>query len=316
MRFLVAWRLLLLLGVDGLAGAWIASLYRRRRDTVRFTNVALLDVIAPERPGWKRHLPAGLWLAALAVLVVGFARPVRTVEVPRHATVVLALDVSLSMQATDVEPSRLDVAKEAARNFIDDLPDEIDLGLVIFSGTVHTVEPTNDHDLLEQAVDAASLSEGTAIGDAIFAGLDMIAAAATEVDPDDPEVTPGRMVVLSDGATTMGRPDVDAAEAAAEAGVPVDTIAFGTPEGEITVDGVTDTVPVAPGPLQDIASTTEGDFFEATSLDTLTEAYDDIGDVVGHDDEERPVDGWFIGAGLVLLAAAGVLSLLWSQRLP
>jgi Ca-activated chloride channel family protein len=315
MRFLVAWRLLLLLGVGGLVGAWIASLSRRRRDTVRFTNVALLDVIAPERPGWRRHLPAALWLAALALLVVGFARPVRTVAVPRHATVVLALDVSLSMQATDVDPSRLDVAKEAARNFIDDLPDGIDLGLVIFSGTVHTVEPTNDHELLRQAIDAASLSEGTAIGEAIYAGLDMIAAAPTD-NPDDPEVMPGRLVVMSDGATTQGRPDTDAADAAAEARVPVDTIAFGTPEGQITVDGVTDTVPVAPEPLQDIASTTQGDFFEADSLDDLTSAYDDIGDVVGHEDEERPVDGWFIGAGLLLLTAAGLLSLLWSQRLP
>jgi Ca-activated chloride channel family protein len=314
MKFLVAWRLLLLLGVGAMVGAWIASLGRRRRDTVRFTNVALLDVIAPERPGWRRHLPAALWLAALALLVVGWARPVRTVQVPRHATVVLALDVSLSMQATDVQPSRLDVAKEAADKFIDELPDEVDLGLAIFSGTVHTVEPTNDKEMLHQAIQAATLSEGTAIGEAIFAGLDMIEAAAN--DPASPDVTPGRLVVMSDGATTQGRPDADAADAAAEAGVPVDTIAFGTPDGQITVDGVTDTVPVAPEPLQAIASTTNGDFFEAASLGALTSAYNDIGDVVGHEDEQRPIDGWFIGAGLVLLTAAGLLSLLWSQRLP
>lgn len=316
MRFLVAWRLLLLLGVGALVGAWIASLYRRRRDTVRFTNVALLDVVAPERPGWRRHLPAGLWLAALALLVVGFARPARTVEVPRRGIVVLALDVSLSMEATDVEPSRLEVAKEAAHEFVDQLPEEVELGLVIFSGSVHTVEPTSDHEVLDQAIDAASLSEGTAIGEAIFSGLDLIAAAANDADPGDPEVVPGRMVVLSDGETTMGRPDADAAEAAAEARVPVDTIAFGTPSGEIVQEGEVMPVPVAPEPLQDIASTTQGEFFEAASLDALTSAYDDIGDVVGHEDEERLIDGWFIGTGLVLLAAAGVLSLLWSQRLP
>jgi Ca-activated chloride channel family protein len=312
MTFLVAWRLSLLLGVGALVGAWIASLARRRKDTVRFTNVALLDVVAPERSGWRRHLPAGLWLAALALLVVGFARPVRTVQVARHATVVVAIDVSLSMQATDVEPSRLDVAKEAALAFVDELPEETDLGLVIFSGTVQTVAPTSDHDLVRDAIEAAELSEGTAIGEAIFAGLDMIAAAPTEGD----EVVPGRVVVMSDGETTQGRPDTDAADAATEARVPVDTIAFGTASGTITVDGVTEPVPVAPEPLQDIASTTDGQFFEAASLGSLTEAYDDIGDVVGHEDEERPVDGWFIGAGLLLLTVAGLLSLLWTQRLP
>jgi Ca-activated chloride channel family protein len=312
MKFLVAWRLSLLLGVGALVGAWIASLARRRKDTVRFTNVALLDVVAPERSGWRRHLPAGLWLAALALLVVGFARPVRTVEVARHATVVVAIDVSLSMQATDVEPSRLDVAKEAALEFVDELPDETDLGLVIFSGTVQTVVPTTDHDVVRDAIEAADLSEGTAIGEAIFAGLDMIAAAPTEGD----EVVPGRLVVMSDGETTQGRPDTDAAEAAAEARVPVDTIAFGTASGTITVDGATEPVPVAPEPLQDIAATTDGEFFEAASLDSLASAYDDIGDVVGHEDEERPVDGWFIGLGLLLLTVAGLLSLLWTQRLP
>jgi Ca-activated chloride channel family protein len=140
----------------------------------------------------------------------------------------------------------------------------------------------------------------------------MIAAQPT----DNARATPGRLVVMSDGATTDGRSNESAAAAAADARVPVDTIAFGTPSGQITVDGETTDVPVEPEPLQAIASTTDGRFYEADSLDALSSAYHDIGDVVGHRHQKRPIDGWFIGSGLALLTVAGLLSLLWAQRLP
>ena len=315
MSFLVAWRLWLLLGVGGLTGAWIASMFRRRRDVVRFTNVALLDVVAPERSPFRRHLPAALWLSAMALLVVGFARPTRSVKVPEdRATVVLALDVSNSMMATDVDPSRIEVARDAALDFVGNLPDEVSVGLVLFSGTTRTLPATSERADVEDAISGADLADQTAIGEAIYAALDIVADGPAA---EDGSAAPGRVVVLSDGETTVGRPDSAAAGAAAEAGVPVDTIAFGTDQGQIQDDfGETIPVPVAPGPLRDIAQTTGGEFAEADSLGRLDDIYDDITTVVGYEDAEREISGWFVGAGLVLLTAAGLLSLLWSQRLP
>ncbi len=315
MNFLVVWRLWLLLGVGGMLGAWLASLYRRRRDVVRFTNVALLDVVAPERPSWRRHLPAALWLVAVTLLVLGFARPVRTVQEPEErATVVLALDVSNSMEATDVDPARIDVAKAAALDFLAELPPQLDVGLVLFSGTVSSLPVTEDRDAVATAVEDAELSDATAIGEAVYTALELVAAAPPG---EDGSVPPARIVVLSDGETTTGRPDDQAAAAAAEAGVPVDTIAFGTPDGVIE-DEFGETLPVAvsPGPLRDIADATGGEFAEAASLEGLRSVYEAIATVVGYEDVEREISGWFTGTGLALLAVAGLLSLLWTQRLP
>jgi Ca-activated chloride channel family protein len=316
MRFLVVWRLFLLVGVGALAGTWLAVATQRRRQVVRFTAVELLDVVAPNPPRWRRHVPAVLFLVALAVLVLGFARPVRALRVTdERATVILAVDVSRSMEATDVEPTRLAVAQAAARDFVADLPDDLDVGLVTFHGVAGlAVPPSRDRDALLGAIDRLDLGEGTAIGDAVVAGLD-----AVERTPrgEDGEPVPARIVVMSDGETTTGISTEEAAERAAAAGVPVDTIAFGTPEGTIadTVEG-TVPVPVAPGPLADLAAATGGDAYEAGSLDELGDAYAGIRGVAGSEEVERDVSAWFVGAGIGLLAVAGGLSLLWSQRLP
>lgn len=316
MRFLVEWRLFLLLGVGAMAGTWVAVARQRRRHVMRFTNVELLDVVAPRDPGWRRHVPAVLFLVALASLVVGFARPVRALRVgDERATVVLAIDTSLSMAADDVEPNRLDVAQQAAREFLDDLPPELNVGLVGFDGsTAVLVAPTRDRDALSDAIDGLELGEGTAIGDAVFTSLEAVRSAP---GGEDDAPAPARIVVMSDGETTMGRPDSEGAAAAAEAGVPVDTIAFGTPDGTIAnAFGEREPVPVAPGPLAEIAAATGGHAFEADSLDELSGAYQDIGGIVGFDEVDKDISGWFVGSGLALLAMAGSLSLLWSQRLP
>ncbi len=316
MRFLVEWRLFLLVGVGAMAGTWVAVSLQRRRHVVRFTNVELLDVVAPREPGWRRHVPAVLFLVALAALVIGFAEPVRATRVgDERATVVLAVDTSLSMEADDVEPTRLEVAQEAARTFVADLPEELNVGLVTFNGsTAVAVAPTRDREALIAGIDAMELGEGTAIGEAIFTSLDTVAAAPRGED-DDP--APARIVVMSDGETTVGRGNAEAATAAADAGVPVDTIAFGTPDGTIVGElGDPEPVPVAPEPLAEIAASTGGSTFEADSLDELSAVYADIGSVVGYEDAEQDVSGWFVGGGLALLALAGSLSLLWSQRLP
>ena len=316
MRFLVEWRLFLLVGVGAMAGAWVAVARRRRRDVLRFTNVELLDVIAPTEPGWRRHVPAALFLAALTLLVVGFAQPVREVQVgDERATVILAIDTSLSMEADDVRPTRLEVAQEAARAFVEDLPDELDVGLVTFNGTpTVAVAPTRDREALTAAIDAVELGEGTAIGEAVFTSLDAVAGAP---GGENGEPAPARIVVMSDGETTTGRDDAEGAAAASDAGVPVDTIAFGTADGTIEdEDGGVQPVPVAPEPLAEIAASTGGTAFEADSLDELGAAYADIGGVVGYDEVQRDVSGWFVGGGIALLALAGALSLRWSQRLP
>src|SRR5262245_55738074 len=255
MHFLVVWRLWLLVGVGVMAGAWLAVASQRARHVVRFTSVELLDVVAPRRPRWRRHVPAALFLLALTALVLGFARPVRAVQVTdERATVILAVDVSLSMEATDVSPSRLEVAREAARDFVADLPDDLDVGLVTFHDVASVaVAPSRDRAALGTAIDRFDLGEGTAIGDAVLASRDAVARAAA-APGEDGEPVPARIVVMSDGETTSGISNEEAAAAAAAAGVPVDTIAFGTPEGTIVDEsGDTVEVPVAPGPLADLA---------------------------------------------------------------
>jgi len=314
--FLIAWRLWLLLAVGALAGGWVASLRQRRRDIIRFTNVDLLDVVAPHRPDWRRHVPPVLFLVALAALVLGFARPVRATQVPdERATIVLAIDTSLSMEADDVRPNRVEVAQAAALDFVDELPEEINLGLVTFNGVATVpVAPTDDRSVTRTALEDLTLGESTAIGEAIFTALDVIEAAPGS---GEGETAPGRIVLMSDGETTVGRPDADAAAAAADAGVPVFTIAFGTEDGMIvTPDGLEQPVPVMPEPLQDIADETGGQAYEAGSLPQLSDVYSDIGTVIGFRDVDRDISGWFVGLGLVLAAAAGATSLVWNQRLP
>jgi Ca-activated chloride channel family protein len=315
-RFLVEWRLFLLLGVGAMAGVWVAVALQRRTHVLRFTSVELLDVVAPRQPGWRRHVPAALFLLALALLVIGYAKPVRATRVgEERATVVLAVDTSLSMEADDVDPNRLEVAEEAARAFVADLPAELNVGLVTFNGsTTVTVAPSTDREALDAALADLELGEGTAIGDAIFTALDAVAAAP---GGEDDRPAPARIVVMSDGETTVGRPNEEAAAAAAEAEVPVDTIAFGTPAGVIEdeVGGQTP-VPVAPEPLAEIADTTGGRAFEAGSLDELSSVYGDIGRVVGYEETIEDLSGWFVGSGIVLLVLAGSFSLAWSQRLP
>lgn len=333
MTFLVAWRLAFLVVVGAFAGAWLAGIFRRQKDVVRFTDVALLDVVAPVRSPWRRQLPAALWLAALALLIVGFARPAREVTVEREAAaVVIALDVSLSMDAEDVEPTRLDAAKVAAVDFVEDLPENLDVGLVLFSGSLEAFSPVpfEQRQSLITTIENASLGEATAIGEAIDRSVELIEAAGepdgedgedaengAASDEDEHEPLPGRVVLMADGDdTTPGRSPQAAASDAAEADIAVDTIAFGTAGGTITIDGLTENTPVAPEPLQDVSETTDGEFYEADSLDGLSAAYDDVTGVYTSETEEREISSWFIGAGLALLVTAGGLSLLWSQRLP
>ncbi|MGQ0617520.1 MAG: VWA domain-containing protein [Acidimicrobiia bacterium] len=329
MSFLSPERLLLLTGVAALVLVYVALQFRGRQYAVRFTNLDLLDAVAPRRPGWRRHLAAAAFGIAVAALVIGFARPTRLEQVPRErATIMMAIDTSLSMEATDVRPNRLEAAQVAAKIFLDRLPATINLGLVSFDGSARVeVPPTLDRAQVARAIDRLQLHESTAIGEAIFTSLGAIADFARDtggtLPPDDdgggvgpaPEV-PGRIVLMSDGTTTVGRPDSLAAEAAVEAGVQVSTIAFGTDDGTVNIEGQIVPVPVDRPALRAVAEATDGRFYEAGTGEQLGEVYEDIGSSIGYEDKPVEITTWFVGAALVALMAAAGMSLAWFSRLP
>ncbi|MCU1357728.1 MAG: hypothetical protein JWM89_3146 [Acidimicrobiales bacterium] len=310
-------RLWLLVGVVALGLVYLVTASRRRTYAVRFTNLALLDSVAPKRPGWRRHLPAALLLVALAGMVGAYAKPARLHRVPRErATIIVAIDTSLSMEATDVAPTRLAAAKTAAKGFLDILPPRLNVGLVTFNGVAQIrVPPTRDREQVRAAIDQLRLGERTAIGEAIYASLDAIHSAPGAKGSDP---VPARIVLMSDGETTSGRPDAQAAAAAKKAKVPVSTISFGTKDGTINIPGQDQTVSVAVNPeaLAKIANDTNGTAFTAATVDELKKVYQDIGSSVGYTTEPEDLTGWFIGSSLVVLFVAAGLSQLWFSRLP
>ena len=300
--FLVPWRLWLLLGVAALAMTYLVAQRRRTQYAVRFTNLELLDKVAPSRPGWRRHIPAATFLLAITSLIVAFARPSQDTEVPKEqATIVLAIDTSLSMEANDVRPTRLEGAKEAAIGFIEDLPDQINVGLISFNGVATIrVTPSQNHDAAIAAIDSLELGPATAIGEAIFAGLDAI----DELADENGEAPPARLVVMSDGETTVGRADEDAIVAAQQAAIPVSTIAFGTADGQIIIpeEPLPIAVPVNLDKLQRIALDTGGDFFSAQSTNELAAVYEDIGSQIAFETINDEISTTYTGLGLILLA--------------
>lgn len=315
MTYLAPSRLWLLVAVAAVAVAYVVLQWRgRHRYAVRFTNLALLGSVAPRRPGWRRHVPAALLLCSLVAMVGALARPAREEEVPRErATIMLAIDVSISMDATDIAPSRLEAAKAAAVAFTSDLPEPVNLGLVSFAGTATVrVAPTTDRSQVTRAIDRLDLAEATAIGDAVMASLDAIESMPLAGD----EPLPATIVVMSDGETTAGTPNAVAARAAVEAGVPVNTIGFGTDEGTITYEGATVTVPVNQEDLSDLAAATGGQSFAAVTGEELRSVYADIGSSIGFERERREVAAWFQGAALGLALVGAVASLAWFSRLP
>lgn len=313
--FLAPSRLWLLIVPLLLLVTYVLLQRRRPANALRFSELELLASVVPRSAVWKRHVPAGLLLLSLLALTTAFARPQGEVEVPRErAVVVLALDVSLSMRATDVAPDRLTAAQDSAAAFVEGLPDAFAVGLVAFSGTATVVvPPTQDHGSVSTAVQELQLGPSTAVGEAVFASLDAIrSAAAAEGD----QTSPARIVLLSDGASTVGRTPPLAAEAAREAGVPVSTIAFGTASGTVDIDGQRIPVPVDAPALERLATATDGTAFSAASGQELTRVYDDIGAQVGTTTEAREITATVTGLGLALAVAAAAASLAWSSRLP
>jgi Ca-activated chloride channel family protein len=329
---------------------------RRSRYAVRFTNVDLLGNLVPRTPAWRRHVPPALYLVAMAALVLALARPSMAVQVPREeATIILTMDVSGSMMATDVSPTRLAAAQAAANDFVDQLPAGVKVGLVAFSTAPRVVvAPTTDRAAVHTGIANLNARGGTALGDAIAtsleaAGLDPAAAAgnpaatpsgdpSASADPsapatDGPSATasgdPGpteapviATVLLSDGANSTGSMEpLPAAELAAALNVPIYTIALGTADGVVTVQdelGQPHTLNVPPDTetLAAIAETTGGRAFEAPTAADLAQIYDSLGSRIGYTTEEREVTQWFAAAGLLLVVAGAGLAAHWFNRFP
>jgi len=330
----------------------ILALVMARRRRIRYANrYPALDVLAGvvERERRGRWIPAALLVLALTALLLGAARPMARVPVPRdEATVMLVIDVSGSMNADDVDPTRMEAAQRAATRFLDRLPERFQVGLVTFSSEAETlVPPTTDREAVRTALATLNANGGTAMGDGLARALDVIEAArqeavggpgpTTTVDPNaqgatptpttpDPPaeqraVPPAVTLLLSDGANSAGGDPFVQADRARQLRVPVYTIALGTAGGVLrqpNAFGGTRIQPVPPDPdsLARIAETSNGRFFEAPSSQNLTAVYDSLGSRIGFRMEEREVTVAFTAAGLLLLAAAGALRARRGARLP
>ncbi|MFT3877767.1 MAG: VWA domain-containing protein [Propioniciclava sp.] len=288
------------------------GLLRRAASRSRRLGIDNLDRVMPRQASWKRHIAVIAAVLSLASLVVAFAQPKGTVEVPRErATIVLAIDVSRSMEATDVDPNRLDAAKDAAQNFVGLLPSGFNVSLVAFAGTSSImVPPTPDRGLVTRAIENLKLAPSTAIGEGIYSSLD--AMSLVPPDPDHPdEPTPGAIVVLSDGYTNIGRSSAVAAREARERSLPIYTIAYGTPGGYVVSNGRREPVPVNPAELNVVARESGGEAFVAGSRDELERVYASIARSVGYDKVDQEVTELYAGIalGFAVLAALGVTSL-------
>jgi Ca-activated chloride channel family protein len=262
-------------------------------------------------------VPAVLVVLSLLLLTVALAGPTAEQKVPRNrATVMLVIDVSLSMEATDVLPSRLQAAQAAAEEFTDLLPKRINLGLVKFgrAGNV-LVPPTQDRDAVKRAIAGLQLEQYTAIGEGVFACLDALNTFSQSSTTPGEKPAPARIVLLSDGFNTVGRKVADAAAAAKKANTPVSTIAFGTDTGTVDLDGTVQQVPSDKVTLRGLAEATGGSFHTATSQDELRSVYKDIGSQIGYTKAQRDISWRFMFLGLLLALTAGAASLLWSGRL-
>ncbi|MFV2020928.1 VWA domain-containing protein [Micromonospora sp. LOL_023] len=314
-RFLQPWWLLALLPVLVVAGLYVWRQFRRKAYAVRFTNVDLLRTLAPRGLGWRRHLAAGAFLLSLLVLASALARPsIDAEESLERATVMLAIDVSLSMEANDVAPSRIEAAQQAAKEFVAELPEGYNIGLVAFAKSANVlVAPTKDRPAVTQAIDGLALAEATATGEAVFTSLEAIRMVPTDGAQGPP---PARIVLLSDGYRTSGRSVEEAAAAAAAANVPVSTIAFGTDDGQVQIGGQVQRVPVDRFALAELAEATNGYYYEAATVSELNQVYEDMGSSIGQRTVPREITQWYAAVALLLALGAAVLSLLWTSRLP
>ncbi|MDR0989840.1 MAG: VWA domain-containing protein [Propionibacteriaceae bacterium] len=304
-------RLWALLALPLLALAYVVLMWRKRSRLRR--QASTLQVLFPKRNQWVRHASVATAILSLGALLLAWATPNGWVEVPRErATVFLVLDVSRSMAADDVAPTRLAAAQTAAKEFIAELPAGFNVSLISFAATATLlVPPTTDRVTVEAAIDRLTLKPSTAIGEGLYTALD--ARSLIPPDPDHPnDPPPAAVVLLSDGASTLGRDSEDAAKQAKKIGIAVSTIAFGTARGTIpNENGGRDPVPVDREELEQVAELSGGEFFSADSLDQLSKVYDEISRSVGYELVEQEITERYVGYAVILavVAALGLIAL-------
>jgi len=312
LAFLSPDRLLILLVIPLLVLGYIFASRRKNRRGMRFTNTSMLEVVVPKQSQWRRHLAVALSLLSLITLTAAFARPKTQVNVPRErATIVVVIDASLSMQATDIQPNRLSAAKQAAIAFVKSLPEKYNVAVVSMAGNPSIlVPPTLAHNTVENAINTIQLQESTAIGEGTITAMRALEQAPK--DPSNPTaIAPGAIVLLSDGTNTAGRAPLQAAAEARNAKVPIYTIAYGTADGYIDIGGRQEPVPVDKAELARVAKISGGEAYSAASAGELKQVYKDIGSSVGTEKVDKEVTSRYAGFGLALaiLAAMGMVSL-------
>jgi Ca-activated chloride channel family protein len=307
MTFQSPWLLLGLALLPLLFAAYLSTERRRRRAAAAFAAPLTSASVVPRTPGWRRHAPLAFVGLAIAALIGALARPQVSVAVPaEQATIVLAMDHSGSMAATDVAPSRLTAALDAGEAFLDEVPDRVRVGGVVFDNVAEAVQsPTTDREELRAALQAAMKpSGGTATGDALATSLRMIRTTGAKA--------PGAIVLLSDGKATHGQDPLPVADEARKLGIPIYTVALGTAAGTLP-NG--DAVPPDTATLQQIAERSGGSASTAEQADALSAVYEKLGSEVAMKKERREVTAGFAGGAGLLLLLGGGLSLRWFRRL-
>ncbi|HTI78328.1 MAG TPA: VWA domain-containing protein [Mycobacterium sp.] len=318
-----AWFFLFLIAVLGIVALYVVVQLARHRRMLRFANMELLESVAPKRPSRWRHLPAILLVASLLMFTVAMAGPTHDVRIPRNrAVVMLVIDVSQSMRATDVSPNRLAAAQEAAKQFADQLTPGINLGLIAYAGTATVlVSPTTNRESSKAAIDKLELADRTATGEGIFTALQAIATVGAVIGGGDAP-PPARIVLMSDGKETVpSNPDnpkgaYTAARTAKDQGVPISTVSFGTPYGYVEINDQRQPVPVDDEMLKKIAELSGGEAYTASSLEQLKEVFTNLQEQIGYETRKGDASAGWLRLGAFVLALAALAAMLLNRRLP
>lgn len=293
-----------------------AAAERRKRHAVRMPATPTLMAVAAAQPTYRRWLPAALVGVATVLLVIGLARPERTVSVPvERASMMLVTDASGSMRANDVNPSRMDAARGAALDFLDGVPKQTRVGVVGFSSSPSVVQaPTTDREVAREALNSLDPDGGTATGDALATALDALKAEGDPSAQND-ERPPGAILLLSDGATSAGEDPLIVADQAKQAGIPIYTVSLGTADGQVDIGGQILSVPPDPETMREIAQRSGGEAFSVDDAGELKKIYERVGARVATESQQREMTAAFGGAGFIVLAVALGLGLRWRSRI-